>query len=302
MGILHSFTTLIWVLGLLIMNMFLFAVYVTQIIAYERAEMHAEQDIDVEYSKELNDNFGGLALTIYSMYKAVTGGDDWGFYADLLFKTNIFTGLLFCFYVAFTTFAVLNVVTGVFIGNAFKLIEEDSDLAIMEQTESRRRTITDVKNIFRKADTDRSGTISREEFTSHIKDPCVQAYFRQLGLDMEADRNWDGIFDLLDFNNDNEISIDEFVSGCLHVKGAARSLDLERCTFCIKQVRQELCDLKACLSQNMITQFQRSDPDSHCMVTNSESHDVPHHKTPFFVKPGPPKDSSSIPVLQINDL
>merc|ERR1719161_2802004 len=224
--------------------MFLFAVYVTQIIAYERAEMNAEQDIDVEYSNDLNDNFGGLALTIYSMYKAVTGGDDWGFYADLLFKTNIFPGLLFCFYVAFTTFAVLNVVTGVFIGNAFKLIDNDTDLTIMEQNESRRKAITDMKQVFRKADSDRSGTISRQEFQTHIQDPCVQAYFRQLGIDVEAERNWTGMFDLLDFDQDEEIDIDEFVSGCLHMRGQARSLDLERCNFNIRNVLSQLRELQ----------------------------------------------------------
>jgi len=172
----------------------------------------------------------------------VTGGDDWSGYADLLFEIDIFAGVLFCFYVAFTTFAVLNVVSGVFIGNAFKLIEDDTDHTIMEQTESRRKVIEDMKKVFRKADFDRSGKIGRAEFEEHINDPLVQAYFRQLGL--EVDDVSVGMFDLLDFDNDNQLNMEEFVEGCLHVRGTASSLDVERCHFSLRKILTEFNNLK----------------------------------------------------------
>lgn len=300
MGILHSFGTLIWVLVLLCMNMFLFAVYVTQIAAYERIEMNNAVDKDEELDAALEENFGELTSSMYSLYKAVTGGDDWGGFADLLFEVNIFTGLLFCFYVAFTTFAVLNVVTGVFIGNAFKLIEDDTDLTIMEQTETRRTAISDVKAIFRRTDSDRSGAISREEFSSHVKNPCVQAYFRQLGLDIEQKRNWDGMFDLLDFDNNQEIDIDEFVSGCLHMRGPARSIDLERCNFMMRHIREEMMELKAYFLQNATVPIKTLDFEVDGSA--SSSNDAPRWNVPVPPNPGAPGDVTSVPVLQIDDL
>eukprot|EP00746_Dinoflagellata_sp_MGD_P029892 gnl/MRDRNA2_/MRDRNA2_170841_c0_seq1.p1 gnl/MRDRNA2_/MRDRNA2_170841_c0~~gnl/MRDRNA2_/MRDRNA2_170841_c0_seq1.p1 ORF type:complete len:457 (-),score=53.67 gnl/MRDRNA2_/MRDRNA2_170841_c0_seq1:153-1490(-) len=243
MGILQSASTLLWALLLLIMNMFVFAVYVTQIVAWERIEISEGKTVDVEYSTGLQEHFHTLLVTIYSLYKAVTGGNDWHVYADLLFEIGIFPGFLFCFYIAFTTFAVLNVVSGVFISHIFKLLDDDTDLTIMEQTNSRRKVISDLKNVFRQTDSDRSGKISRSEFCSHIRDPCAQAYFRQLGLEIDTHRDWDNLFDLLDFDCDQQLDIDEFVSGCLHMRGPARSLELERCNFSLRHVRHEIADL-----------------------------------------------------------
>jgi hypothetical protein len=300
MGILHSLMTLAWVLVLLTMNMFLFSVYVTQIVAYERMEIRDGKDVDAEHAEALETNFSSVAMTLYSLYKAVTGGDDWGGYADTLFSINVFPGLLFCFYVAFTTFAVLNVVTGVFIGNAFKLIEDDTDLNVMEQNESRRKTISQVKNLFRKADVDHSGQISREEFVKHIEDPCVQAYFRQLGLDIEANRNWIGMFDLLDFNEDGQIDIDEFVSGCLHMKGGARGIDLERCFQSVKHCNSAIDEMREGLKwqselmQQLVPSSSSTQQAIDDRVNTTGSFNVPR----VFTEPSP----VVIPNLLVDDL
>merc|ERR1719375_1382729 len=98
------------------------------------------------------------------------------------------------------------------------------------------------------------------------------------------------MFDLLDFDNDNELNIDEFVSGCLHMRGPARSLDLERCNFCLRQIRSEVIELKRSLYEvGNLTKFERLNSSFETVNGMSTgSGDASPQKAPVFVEPGSP--------------
>mmetsp|Transcript_43679 Transcript_43679/g.91209 ORF Transcript_43679/g.91209 Transcript_43679/m.91209 type:complete len:138 (-) Transcript_43679:5-418(-) len=53
--------------------------------------------------------------------------------------------------------------------------------------------------------------------------PAVQAYFEVLGLDV-----WDAwsFFKLLDLDNGGEVEVEEFLMGCLRLRGPARAIDV----------------------------------------------------------------------------
>merc|ERR1712232_1318253 len=112
----------------------------------------------------LEQHFGSLTATMYSLYKAITGGDDWSNFSDPLFDVSPTMGIFFCLYVAFAVLAVLNVVTAVFVDNAIKANQQDADVIIMEQSVSRKKHIKEMQSIFRKADTDNSGELDFAKF------------------------------------------------------------------------------------------------------------------------------------------
>eukprot|EP00746_Dinoflagellata_sp_MGD_P028418 gnl/MRDRNA2_/MRDRNA2_16714_c0_seq2.p1 gnl/MRDRNA2_/MRDRNA2_16714_c0~~gnl/MRDRNA2_/MRDRNA2_16714_c0_seq2.p1 ORF type:complete len:311 (+),score=66.01 gnl/MRDRNA2_/MRDRNA2_16714_c0_seq2:226-1158(+) len=227
-GIMHSVAMLVWAIILLMIVMFIFACYITQTVSSELIDhSQGKSDIDPETIAEMKACFGNLFLTKYSLYKTITGGADWEVFADPLFKVSPVVGFFFCFYVAFSLLAILNVISGVFVANAMKATEHDSDCVIVEQTKDRKKMIEDVKAVFRKADEDGSGILSWEEFTKHLEDPCVQAYFRQLDIDIEGE-GMHNLWTLLDFDGDGGIGVDEFVTGCQHLKGKASRLDFAR--------------------------------------------------------------------------
>merc|ERR1711920_266120 len=82
---------------------------------------------------------------------------------------------------------------------------------------------TDIKEFFQQADTDQSGQLSWDEFRTHLEDDHVKAYFQTLDLDI---RKAHVLFDLLDTDKNGEVGIDEFLDGCLRLKGQAKALDL----------------------------------------------------------------------------
>lgn len=145
-----------------------------------------------------------------------------------MFSFSTLLGLVFLTYIVFVVFGVLNVVTGIFVETAIKSKEADADVMFLEQTQQRNRMEEMARQIFASMDTDGSGTLEAEELEAVIDNPHIQTYFTQMGMDVEGGTSAKGLFNLLDFNEDGCIGIEEFIFGCARFKGYARSLDIAR--------------------------------------------------------------------------
>merc|ERR1712232_915095 len=88
---------------------------------------------------------------------------------------------------------------------------------------NKQRLVSQFENLFACFDKDQTGCVSRSEFAEHVNDPDVADFFAILEIEVsDAIR----LFDLLDTTGDEEIEIEEFVMGCLKLKGPARSYDI----------------------------------------------------------------------------
>merc|ERR1712099_216867 len=94
--------------------------------------------------------------------------------------------VLFYFITAFAIFAVLNVITGVFVELSLTYANEDKKTSIS----------TKIRDIFDNADSDHSGDISWSEFVStYLRSDVMQEYLKELDID-ESDAK--ELFNLLD--------------------------------------------------------------------------------------------------------
>merc|ERR1712228_1137726 len=92
--------------------------------------------------------------------------------------------------------------------------------------------------IFEDLDDDKSGTLSLDEFESNMENPRIIGYLATLGLS-----TWDAksLFKMVDIDDANNVTIDDFIQGCMRLKGTARSVDL--CTLLFEN-RKQSRDLK----------------------------------------------------------
>lgn len=232
-GIMLSFSSLFWACILGCATIFIFSVYTTQGVAFffmEEIRVGPDPTITDETRDALRRNCGSLPWTMYSLWKAISGGSDWGDVADPLFEISPTMGFVFTMYVIFCVCAILNVVTGVFVNKALKVAEADQDTMILENHQTRLDHMKKIKNVFSNADHDGNGRIDASEFTRTCEDPNVQAFFRYLELDLEG-TDPSVLFDMLDFDGDGSLDSDEFCFGCSVLQGYARSIDLARHTF-----------------------------------------------------------------------
>merc|ERR1719189_2562779 len=84
--------------------------------------------------------------------------------------------------------------------------------------------INNLREFFTKMDMNRNGTISWEEFEAHLGEERLIAFFKDIDLCISEAK---GLFMLLDSDGSGQIDMDEFLSGCLNLRGPARALDMQ---------------------------------------------------------------------------
>lgn len=176
---------------------------------------------------ELRYFFGHLPRAMFTLLKAISGGQNWGEICEPLKHVSWLLVIFFCIYIGVVVFAVLNIVTSIFIENARQMSMKDKDNLIWEEIQDRNWRGQALRGIFAKADSDGSEWLLWEEFKEYFEDPIVQAYFRTLGLDLEA-CGVKAFFDFLDVDRKGGINVETFVAGCTHFRGAATTMAIER--------------------------------------------------------------------------
>lgn len=172
---------------------------------------------------QLAETYGSLPIALLSLFMAISGGMDWAdFMQPLRALPPIYTALFLAF-ISFLVIGILNVVTGIFVECANTVTMSTRKEKIRNQIRDQQNWVRQIRKIFFEADTDHSGTLSWEEFEIHLEHPIMEAYFKSLELDFSEAK---GLFILLDVRGTGEVLIDDFVKGCLLLRGEAKSMDL----------------------------------------------------------------------------
>merc|ERR1712072_130622 len=119
-----------------------------------------------------------------SLFAAISGGNDWMTYGELLRQVgrgSQFYFMIFTFYIGFCTVGMLNVVTGIFVDSA--VCTRTDDEVVKGWEEDQRRTSEKIKQIFQDADVNENGMLTLEELVRKLEDPWVKAYFSGLEID-----------------------------------------------------------------------------------------------------------------------
>lgn len=133
-GISSTLKSLFWAMVLLMLVMFLAAVFLLQVT---QEALVADKDLQDPVTEKLHANFGSLPIAFYSLFKAISSGADWGDYADPLMTVAPHAGFVFSLYIAFAVFCILNVVTGAFVAgedsnSLMKVAEAEAQAAAHE--------------------------------------------------------------------------------------------------------------------------------------------------------------------------
>jgi len=232
LAVLRSGTSLFWSIVCLAIIIFIFAIFFMHSVTYYLFEC----EMDCDENREMADMFGSLVLSCYSLFQAVSGGISWHAVADPLTKVHWSNGIVFTFFVFFTLFAMMNIITGIFVDSAINCAHNDNEEVIQEQMHNENSHMRQLQLLFERLDVRETGMLSLEEFTEQLKNPRVRAQLSILGIDIHEAQ---GIFKLLDIDKSASVSIVEFVHGCMRMKGLARSLDVISLMYENKRMAQK---------------------------------------------------------------
>jgi len=204
MGSLKSLFFTLVLIGLLV---FIVGVLLTQLV-----NDTLKSDLNNQEAREALRYFRTLDMSCLVLFQSLTGGVDWGQALDPLIEyISPIVGIIYCLYISFGVLCMLNVVTGVFVESACNSTAEEKDANMVSRLQSFLSSRTEA------------GCISWEEFSSCLSDPQIQLYFRSVDLDVSEAK---GLFRLLDADDSGSVEAEEFVMGCLRLRGLAKAVDL----------------------------------------------------------------------------
>lgn len=209
--ILGSLWSFIWTALLLTLLIYSVAVFFTQIVS-DSLRLHGPTGPGSP-GHELHAHFGSTARSIYTLYKAISGGIDWQDVSDPMAQISPLLSVVFVLYTAFAVLVLLNLVTGVFVDSAMKLSHADKEAELLKK----------VRNAFTSADIDGSGYVTWQEFHARMDSEAMVEFFE--ALEISTDRAED-LFHLIDRSEDEKLSFEELVAGGMMLQGPAKAVDL----------------------------------------------------------------------------
>jgi len=216
-SILHTLKALVWAMLLLFLIVYVFAVLFTQTVSGAMVDL----DKTVLELRHVDRYFGSLPYTMLSLFMSITGGVSWEAVITPLGYISPVWACLFLFYIAFTYFAVLNVVTGVFCQSAIESAQNDHLTVAQSLIDNRAAHVQRLRTLFSEIGTD--SCITFHVFEEKMRDPAVKEYFDTLGINVYD--VW-SFFKLLDVDGGGFVEPEEFFEGCLQFRGQARAIEV----------------------------------------------------------------------------
>jgi len=219
-SILHTLSSLAWALILLLLIMYLFSIIFMQAAAgYMRESMPDNPVInDLAYW------YSSILGTMYSLFMAISGGQDWYEIQEPLRAISWIYGLFFALYVFFVAFGVLNVLMAVFVERASESGKLDKDLMTHAEHKQTTAFLEEMGEMFQDIDTEKKGYITREQLAAFVQDENIKAYLKTRNLDSAVHR----LFQVMTQNGDAKetLTAEEFMSGMMRLKGSANNADI----------------------------------------------------------------------------
>mmetsp|Transcript_36741 Transcript_36741/g.88319 ORF Transcript_36741/g.88319 Transcript_36741/m.88319 type:complete len:598 (-) Transcript_36741:91-1884(-) len=238
-----SILSLFWAMVLLFSAMIIASIFIGQIIQ----PVMRDESRDIAVRLEAFASFGTFSRCFITMFEITMAAGGWvrsGRFLTFQVDRRLF--LFFFVYFLLVSFALIRVISAVFIKQTLQMAEKDHEQVVAEQARSNKALVARCKEAFTLADTSNDGTITAEELMAAAALPEVKAYLAANDLDVTE---VPGVFSLLDSGNDGSLTFDEFVNGVSRLRGGAKQLDVASLMFETKRILVGISEMNRTVSQ-----------------------------------------------------
>jgi hypothetical protein len=243
-GLLNSMRTLGWVALLLAMFIYVPAIYLTVAIG-QNTKYDTVETMDGQpwpYDKL----FGKVPRSMLTLFQVVTL-DSW---ADEIARPamdvpeNSWLGMAFILFILFATYGIMNIVVGVIVEHTLGTASVTERVVEEEEAEMKKMVLRDLRKLFELTDSDRSGTITKDELQAAFDEEAARDKFDELGIPIE---DLNQIFRLMDPTGKEVVSLDDFIGSCMQLISGYQQKDIMQLAIQVESLSRRLEKLDAAL-------------------------------------------------------
>jgi len=226
-----SMSVLAWTVALLVVIMMVVAMFICFLLEPYIKETAGTADSHIGVT--VFEAWGSFTRAYVSMFEITFA--NWGPKCWVLVNhVDEAWGAFFILWRCCFGYAVIQVITSVFIQNTFKTASRDEDVMIKERARHNEDFLRHLDKLFSRLDRSGDGKISRDEFEHALSQPVVMHWFEALEIDVS---DIPRVFQLLD-DGQGEVGREEFITGIKRLKGGAQNIDVFSLQLDVRRLRQ----------------------------------------------------------------
>ncbi|OLP96515.1 Sodium channel protein 60E [Symbiodinium microadriaticum] len=211
-GAVDAMRALLWAWVLISILIYIFAILLTRTVGF--AHRGASEDVD-KY-------FGNLLYSCFTLFQVMTL-EGWPDAARAATDVEPWVWIVFVAFLLITTFSIMNMIVSVIVESTLEAALDQKLQAMRDQEYQTTMAAVKVDEVFRRADGNGDGHITKEELMQALLKPDVRLYLREVGIDIT---NAEFIFDVIDYDGSGELEYKEFALGLVKARGEAKAQEV----------------------------------------------------------------------------
>lgn len=166
-------------------------------------------------------HYGSAIRAVYTLFEATMSGG-WPNYArKMIEEVNVLYGFWWVGYVSVVIFAVMRVVTALFIQKTMSMAQADEELMLLEKLKEKEEMLIAFRGFLFECDTDGDGEMNRAELQELLKDVTLQYWLERIGIEKHE---LVGLFNVLD-EGGGVVSHEDIIGGVMRISNGVRAVD-----------------------------------------------------------------------------
>jgi hypothetical protein len=190
---------------------------------------------------DMVETFGSVAQTMLTLYQACT--IDWSKGYTLISETGVVGAIVYLLFIAFAQFALINIITGIFVESAMSSLSPSSEVLALEKARQEGDHAKELEELCLRVDADHTGKLTVEQFSEGIHRGRIPLLLSLLGMNKHHVLELFSNMSRMAEDDNGQVDIADFVSTCMLMKGHATNFDLHL-------LRAELKALEVALLEN----------------------------------------------------
>lgn len=211
-GAVDAMRALLWAWVLISILIYIFAILLTRTVGFP----HMDTDADIEQY------FGNIVYSSFTLFQVMTL-EGWPTVARLAMAKEPWTWIVFVAFLLITTFSIMNMIVSVIVDSTLEAALDQKLQAMRDQEYQTTMAAVKVDEVFRRADGNGDGQITKEELMEALLKPDVRLYLREVGIDIT---NAEFIFDVVDYDGSGKLEYKEFAMALVKARGEAKAQDV----------------------------------------------------------------------------